>query len=327
VFLPSDHDIEVKLRAVNPALWNALYPRAYVAQGNYASPKQAAASMMLNILGQVMSPVVDMPTRYASLTCTRLVEHSIPTYFVSPTLLHACLQTSLPDGFHYSDLHWPMPAMLFILPTGAVSSPTDGVCRFIALARHTQGNRTEQLPGLPPFPNGFTYDCFSHYANTSGNAVFAGYIPTHTDPMLTDVLSGEKHFSPGIVGLTASGELSYATIEGSDGDFMGLTVSIGLRLLLLLNARPELLTSARELRKGNTSPKKAVAALWSPNIIGEHFQAASDGSERSGRSPRLHWRRGHYRNQPHGPGFTRRKVVWIEPVLVAAETAPVAVPP
>lgn len=321
MFLPTDNEIEQKLRALNPALWDALYPRAYVAHGNYASPKQAAASMMLNILGQVMSPQADMPTRYASLTCTRLVEYSMPTYFVSSNLLHACLQTSLPEGFPYSDLRWPLPAMLFILPRGAVSSPADGDCRFIALARHGKGENVERLPGLPPFPNVFTYDCFSHYANTSGNAVFAGYIPTHTDPMLTDVLSGEKHFSPGIVGLTASGELAYETIKGSDGDFMGLTVSIGLRLLLLLNARPELLTSARELRKSDPSAKKPKSALWSPNIIGERFQAVSDDSVRSGRSPRWHWRRGHYRNQPHGPGLSQRKILWIEPMLVAAELA------
>jgi len=288
---------------------------------SYASPKQAAVSMMINVLGQVMSPEADMPTRYASLTCTRLVEYSMPTYFVSPSLLHACLQTSLPEGLHYSDMRWPMPALLFILPVGAVSSPTDGHCRFIALARHSKGENVERLPGLPPFPNVFTYDCFSHYANTTGNAVFAGYIPTHTDPTLTDVLSGEKHFSPGIVGIKASGELAYATIEGSDGDFMGLTVSIGLRLLLLLNARPELLTPARELRKSNPSAKKPKSALWSPNIIGEHFKAASDEPSRSGRSPRLHWRRGHYRNQPHGLGLAHRKLLWIEPVLVAAEPA------
>lgn len=322
MFHPDDRDIEDKLRAFKPELWRALYPRAYAAQGNYNSPKQAAVSMILNIMGQLMRPVTDMPTRYASLTCTRLAEFSVPTYFVSANLLHACLQTSLPDGFHYSDLRWPMPAMLFILPTGAVTSPTDGECRFIALARHSQGNRMEQVPGIPPFPNSFSYDCFSHYAFTSANATFAGYIPTHTNPMLADILSGEKHFSPGIVGVTPAGELAYATIEGSDGDFMGLTVSIGLRLMLLLNARPELLTPARELRKANPSPRKPTTALWSPNIIGGNFQVAAETANRPGRTPRLHWRRGHYRNQPHGPGFTQRKIVWIEPILVSAEAAP-----
>lgn len=37
-----------------------------------------------------------------------------------------------------------------------------------------------------------------------------------------------------------------------------------------------------------------------------------------------HWRRGHWRRQPHGPGLRERKLIWIRPVLVGSgpETAP-----
>jgi hypothetical protein len=40
----------------------------------------------------------------------------------------------------------------------------------------------------------------------------------------------------------------------------------------------------------------------------------------SGSHPSTHWRRGHWRNQPHGPGRTLRKIIWMMPILVAANS-------
>lgn len=36
-------------------------------------------------------------------------------------------------------------------------------------------------------------------------------------------------------------------------------------------------------------------------------------------SPRLHWRRGHFRNQAYGVKHSERKVIWIEPTLIGAD--------
>lgn len=46
--------------------------------------------------------------------------------------------------------------------------------------------------------------------------------------------------------------------------------------------------------------------------------APGDGAG-SGVTTSPHWRRGHFRSQPHGPGNTLRKRVFIEPVMVNAE--------
>ncbi len=54
------------------------------------------------------------------------------------------------------------------------------------------------------------------------------------------------------------------------------------------------------------------------NLCGMEFEKTSEahgvGSEMS-----AHWRRGHWRIQPHGPGRTLRKRVWIMPVLVRSD--------
>jgi len=42
-------------------------------------------------------------------------------------------------------------------------------------------------------------------------------------------------------------------------------------------------------------------------------------STENGLSPKQHWRRGHWRNQPHGPERSLRKLIWILPVLVGSK--------
>lgn len=58
------------------------------------------------------------------------------------------------------------------------------------------------------------------------------------------------------------------------------------------------------------------------HLCGMHFRKDPDLSaemEGLGVGVRTHWRRGHFRNQPHGPQRALRKLVWIMPILVNAE--------
>jgi hypothetical protein len=41
----------------------------------------------------------------------------------------------------------------------------------------------------------------------------------------------------------------------------------------------------------------------------------------SGREMPPHWRRGHWRNQPWGPGAQKRKLIFIQPMLVRSDRA------
>ena len=72
--------------------------------------------------------------------------------------------------------------------------------------------------------------------------------------------------------------------------------------------------------------------FWSPNVIGAKYKfkrevpTIVDGKFVTGQratgthaSPRLHWRRGHYRNQAFGHQRKERKTIWIEPCLIGAE--------
>lgn len=321
--MESQKDLEKLLKEKEAALWAACYPRAYSSHGSYGSPKSIAIDMAMQITGhRSMGPAVDNPTKYAALTSYRLLQHSVPTYFVAPTLLHACLETSPPDQFNYNDLRWPMPAMLFVLPKGALKSPSDGDCEFIGIARHSTTWNGQSIPGLGHGKKLVEEECLSYFTCTSNGMTFGGYAPTIENLALSEMLSGERRNSMGYIGNSATGEPLFESLSATDDKFLRFIEDIALRLLLILNARPELVSPAKELRKAQITAKKSMVAIWTPNIIGENYRAnygEASTAPRSASSPRMHWRRGHYRSQPFGMGLTQRRITWIEPVLVNAE--------
>jgi len=86
-------------------------------------------------------------------------------------------------------------------------------------------------------------------------------------------------------------------------------------------ARTELLSPTVCERKEKVRHGHLVKeALWKPAWFGEHYairREASLGGTHA--SPRLHFRRGHFTNQPYGPKSTLRKKLWIDPILVGQE--------
>lgn len=103
--------------------------------------------------------------------------------------------------------------------------------------------------------------------------------------------------------------------------------------LLAMNARPELVEKARLLHRVPGKGDKPAREFWLPNIIGSKYKVKREVPKIvSGKfvveqrehgthaSPRLHWRRGHYRQQSFGPQRRERKTIWIEPCLVGAES-------
>jgi hypothetical protein len=96
-------------------------------------------------------------------------------------------------------------------------------------------------------------------------------------------------------------------------------VSLVVRLSMILSARPEL--------EGCSSVVKRIRAergkidLWSPRWLGKGFTIHRTRQEPvtgEHASPRMHWRRGHLRNQAVGEGRLGRSLRWIEPMLIGA---------
>ncbi len=63
-------------------------------------------------------------------------------------------------------------------------------------------------------------------------------------------------------------------------------------------------------------------------VVGGEFERA-DERARAGGPRSAHWRRGHWRNQAHGPQLSLRKLIWIQPMRVLGnnESATLQAPP
>jgi hypothetical protein len=85
-------------------------------------------------------------------------------------------------------------------------------------------------------------------------------------------------------------------------------------------------TPARLLNQATRGTAKeqarGVSKLWELGFVPVTYLGESFAQTliRTTCSPemRVHWRRGHWRNQPHGPAFSLRKLIWLQPVIVGA---------
>jgi hypothetical protein len=108
------------------------------------------------------------------------------------------------------------------------------------------------------------------------------------------------------------------TKEGSE--FANKLHAIVFGTMMALNARPALIDREYLTNVVPAKKDKPRKEFWSPNVIGRNYRLPRQEPVGTHSSPRLHWRRGHFRQQPYGLGRKERKQIWLEPTLVGAET-------
>jgi hypothetical protein len=96
-------------------------------------------------------------------------------------------------------------------------------------------------------------------------------------------------------------------------------VNAAVGVILAMTYRPDLLTREVIHHWQHRDPtKRGNVSFWTPNIIGRDYQILGGHGNGTHASPRMHWRRGHFRNQACGVGRKDHRQVWLEPMLVAA---------
>lgn len=100
----------------------------------------------------------------------------------------------------------------------------------------------------------------------------------------------------------------------ADKDGPSSPAALIANLCYVMNARPEYV----EYGQRTGTHKKSGSELWTPNIIGRKYatRRAAEAISGTHASPRMHWRRGHFRHQPFGHELKQTKVIWIEPMLI-----------
>jgi hypothetical protein len=72
---------------------------------------------------------------------------------------------------------------------------------------------------------------------------------------------------------------------------------------------------------------KRTASLYNAIVVGPEAPQSQTMAREGGASVAPHWRRGHFRMQPHGPGWKERKLIFVAPVLIHAAQLQGGVPP
>ena len=269
---------EIVLRPVVHVDGYASYEKVcgYVAEAYYSSEEE---KLQRNL---ITKPEESM---YITLyTLFKVGQAKCPAYWVAKDLLSALIQSNL--DVDIDNLQWAMKTGFFMLPRGTILSPE----------------------------------------KRSINAIFWHY-DTEKDILFWACTDNVSFFCRKFK-LNAQ-KLTYTDSEDVDpkvvSGFNEYLQSIFLRLILIMQCRPELLDIQENQQKVTVKKgfgKAQIQDLYQPLWIGQGYRLKREGHESSGvlnkqgGTKRPHWRRGFIRNQPYGEGRQKRKMVWIEPVLV-----------
>jgi len=285
-------------------VWEHFYPRKYAAPSGYTSPKTPAAVFTATTIAALevkrqlgISAVDHDPVTNNTAAIGEVVRRLwMPTYWVGRELVQSAFETEPPKSLKPSDLPMPLPGAVFLLPLNTLVNPDGEDSSWLAVAT-SETYAGEKRLGI----------C----TGTSCGANYMASIKNHeTLAVHENTDSGEFHPITGEIG----------KLSEADRLFSLRLARIGITLIMLMNARPALVETHTKAEKPPTSGK-AARKLASPNWIGRTYRAPR--SEHAGgthASPHVHWRRGHWRHQAHGPANSLRKDIWIEPMIIGATT-------
>ena len=332
-------------RTENAPLFRACRGRRYIGFGPCNSTRAAVAGryaactiarLEQGIANQTST--ADKPLNFADQNMAiaygatvRSMEFNHPTYFVAPEFFNAIATTKLPQDLPVADLHWPVPVLTFILPKGALISPTDGECTYLTIARLPAGWKyTPEVEGQPIAGSHMTLINIITTAELNNSPLFARSHPEQGtlaewvkgDPAYS-TLNGEATIESFLGRLINGGKPSdVVTIPPSKDDltFLDQIAELAAKLLFVMTAAPHLIEPAALVRAAKRKKGVEKPELWSPNILGRHYTMKREHQGGTHASPRAHIRNGHMRQQPYGPRNEKPtyRSIWIEPVLVGA---------
>jgi hypothetical protein len=330
--IPISKVIEQMMEEHFPELMRKFYPRIYEAAGRYHSPKQCAAYLSNVVAESLRVGFERAPTAYRLMmpALEQMAKRKMPMFFIAPDLLEAIERTDFADDIRWPELELPFEQGIFILPKGAWSHPEDGEVSMILWARYRPGDYPPPVLGLPPVDIGV--HSMVLLCLCVDKAMW--YDSTFESKRLPAIrLRNMFHLAPGENFPRAIRTVPYLDqdLTTQDQQFLEQLAVITFGTFMVMNAKPELVEHGKLMRRV-VKPDR-TREFWSPNVIGPRYKlkrevprivdgkfAKAAGTGGSHASPRMHWRRGHLRQQAHGPQRRDRKTIWIEPMLVGATT-------
>lgn len=328
-----------------PQTFKAVYPRRITPPGGYLNPKYFSASLWSALQVGFEPEMTMLPHVTGVMNALALVHSQVPTYFVRSEFAQAVAQTEPPADFKFSEIMWPMPAMLFVLPTSfslnyfgfavpflSVTRANAGIypndyrhlpkCEMPLHALHTIKNQVDRfLIVYPVYGKDATpVDYTGSYPMTMNVSEIA------SAPYEDATYMEEEKFLERFGTYELDRNAPDVPSAEQEQAFNIKVQAFAVKLMLALTAKPNYITLGTQSRKEKMKHGRVREEIWNPNLIGWEYKAqrtAATPGDGTHASPRMHWRRGHMRNQPYGPkpwsDTTPKKLLWIEPVLIGAQ--------
>lgn len=305
-----------EMQARYPKEWDIVYPRVYKDVGDYHSPRELATDLLGALLISLERvdgnlKMLGLPDQQALIAATLLTSLKVPTFFVARNLLEAIAQTRPSEPIAWKEMHLPFEAAAFIFPRGVLKHTRDGECGFLWYARLRSGTIYRH-----PFFTKWTLEVeedklfFRAGLDQSLDSLMHGFTESRAPTIRAVDLGGRDTIYRG---------LTTERLNLGDQSLLQSAISLTVGVLLVMLGRPQMVAH------GSFTGKRAKsgAEFWAPNIVGKTYRVESDLPHRDGHgvSPRMHWRRGHWRAQSYGERHLLRKLIWIEPTLVAGQSA------
>jgi hypothetical protein len=255
-----------------------------------------------------------------------LREHAAPTYFISNEMIDAMEQTDFGNA-PMRDIEWSHNGILFMLPEREdsyyeavmrdpdTSQPLTAQVRAVGIGFAKVWSSVENGEGIAVFIVDTAGACswaLIPFMDTWQEAM--DYI-SKRDMMTMDIDEARQKYP------------WQSKLENVERKAMFKNCSLIFKVLCLWNSErsdgsSEIIQQGGMLvRAGN--PKRTDRKkhdLWSGITLRLNESISEVGGEVDASDPKLrrHWRRGHFRNQPHGAGRSLRKSIWIRPYMAGS---------
>lgn len=292
------------IKRISPQIWDMIpkkrfkkgVERFYDHKGIYL---EFAIAMAYAVTKQEVTLVKGQEMLLAASAYLVAEKYKCPIFFVENGLLEAAIQSKINFTVDWQKMSFPFEGFTFVLPRSSKFTINGTPIAYIHITRTT----FESNPLL--------HQTFFDKDKT-GLIVFG--------------LSPDLMFKPGFCTKNSYDPDRHewkTVMDGEESSFsankLEVLLHVAFNLIFAMAARPEYVETGRKIGMH----KKSNSEIWTPNVIGRKYatkrvmEANTEKGTHS--SPRMHWRRGHFRQQPYGKGLTEHKIIWLEPMLVNAE--------
>jgi hypothetical protein len=258
----------------------------------FAGPLPGAESMGMEATDGVMADAIAT----AALFC----QNQGPAYWMDPAFLEALREAEIPE-FEPSDIPRNIPAGILVLPSGAIATPEGNQIMAIAFAHLLPGEKVGRIR-----LGNRTYLCRSE--DTQSHRLICVGIADGPYTYSNNLNLGTPTASYGNRGSSPRSSQDDAVIKE-----IGLLTIKGLMTIYSSSGVAEE-QRPQPMPTPGMSRRQQQRLTWEPTWIGRNYKAISSRTGGAGgrrrRSPRMHFRRGHQRRVPCGPGRKDRK--WVQ---------------